>query len=223
MKRLTSLECYNSIFILTEEKNKFDLYNFPDSKTDGISYEKIREEIEKDLGISDITATHLQHDTIDPINIEENKEQVTKRMKNDEFIRILAIYSRYIFQDFESFLRTEIDLAENDIRLVFDDNFSNFITYELQPSIYTCKDLSKALLKFLQPQYERYHSAIDIEFDEISMKTKLIVRSVVIAIRFDEKSFFSTILGFKPQWEYKYYNEYISQKITNLSTTKNYT
>ena len=40
---------------------------------------------------------------------------------------------------------------------------------------------------------------------------------------FDEKLFFSNVLGFTPGWGYKHYNEYISQKIVNLSTTnKNY-
>ena len=48
------------------------------------------------------------------------------------------------------------------------------------------------------------------------MKTKLVVKDGIIAIRFDEISFFSTILGFNPQWDYKHYNEYISQKIVNV-------
>ena len=47
----------------------------------------------------------------------------------------------------------------------------------------------------------------------------MLVRSGIIAIRFDEKSFFSTILGFTPGWDYKHYNQYISQKIVNLSST----
>ena len=51
------------------------------------------------------------------------------------------------------------------------------------------------------------------------MKTKLDVRSGIIAIRFDEKSFFSTILGFTPGWDYKHYNKYTSQKIVNLGNT----
>ena len=51
------------------------------------------------------------------------------------------------------------------------------------------------------------------------MKTKLNVRPGIIAIRFDEKSFFSTILGFTPSWDYKHYNEYIIQKIVNSSNT----
>ena len=31
--------------------------------------------------------------------------------------------------------------------------------------------------------------------------------------------FFSTILGFTPGWDYKHYNQYLSQKIVNLSST----
>ena len=51
------------------------------------------------------------------------------------------------------------------------------------------------------------------------METKLIERDGIIAINFDENSFFSTILGFISCWDYKHYNEYISQKIVNLGST----
>ena len=51
------------------------------------------------------------------------------------------------------------------------------------------------------------------------MKTKLVVRPGIIAIRFDENSFFSTILGFTSGWDYKHYNKYISQTILYLSST----
>ena len=51
------------------------------------------------------------------------------------------------------------------------------------------------------------------------MKCKLLVKPGIIAIRFDEKSFFSTILGFTPHWDSKHYNKYISEKNVNLSTT----
>ena len=60
---------------------------------------------------------------------------------------------------------------------------------------------------------------IDIEYDDITMKTKLVVKFGSIVIRFDGKSFFSTVLGFSPGWDYKHYNEYISQKILNLGST----
>ena len=118
---LTDLEVYNSIFNITEENNKFELYKFPDEKAGGVTYEKVRDEIEKDLDIEDITAADLQDDIIGPIIVEEYKEQVTKRMNDEQYMNILAIYTRSVFQDFESFLRTQIDLVEDDIQLVLDE------------------------------------------------------------------------------------------------------
>ena len=37
---LTDLEVYNSIFNITEENNKIELYKFPDEKAGGVTYEK---------------------------------------------------------------------------------------------------------------------------------------------------------------------------------------
>ena len=216
---LTDLEVYNSIFNITEENNKFELYKFPDDKIGGVTYEKVRDEIEKDLGIEDITATDLQDDIIAPIIIKEYKEQVTKRMNDEQYMNILANYTSSVFQDFESFLRTQIDLVEDDIKLVLDEYNSKFVTYELDPGIYTYKYLSIALYYILQSEYPSSGSEILIRLDDITKKTKLVVRSGIIAIRFDEKSFFSTILGFTPGWDYKHYNQYQSQKIVKLNNT----
>ena len=182
---LTILEEYNSIFNVTEENNKFELYKFPNSKIGGISYEKVWDENEKDLGIRDFTATDLQDYIIGPIIIQEYRKQIRKRIKIDKYLSDLAVYNRSIFQDFVSFLRTAVDLVEDDIRLVLDEYNSNFITSELEPGIYTVKDLPEALLKILQPEYERYDDAIDIVFDDVTMKTELVARPGIIAIRFD--------------------------------------
>ena len=149
---LTILEVYNSIFNITEENNKFELYKFTDSKMGGFSYEKVWDENEKDLGNTDITATDLQHYVIGPIIIQDYIKQIRKRMENDKYLTVLAVYNRSIFQDFESFVGTAVDLVEDDIRLVLDEYNSSFITYELEPGIYTFKDLSEALLKILQPE-----------------------------------------------------------------------
>ena len=118
---LTALEVYNSIFNITEENNKFELYKFPEDKAGGVSYENVRDEIERDLDISDVTATDLQDDIIAPNIIEEYIEQVTKRMKDVGCINIVAGYVSSVFQDFESYFRTEVDLVEDDIKLVSDD------------------------------------------------------------------------------------------------------
>ena len=89
------------------------------------------------MEISDITAADLQDHIIGPIVIEEYREQVTKRMKDEQYMRILSIYTKSVFQNFESSLRTQIDLIEDDVKLVLDEYNSNFITHELEPGIYS--------------------------------------------------------------------------------------
>ena len=82
------------------------------------------------MDIEDITATDLQDDIIGPIIIEEYKKQVRKRMNDEQYMNILARYTSSVFQDFESFLRTQIDLVEDDIKLVLDEYNSSFNTCE---------------------------------------------------------------------------------------------
>ena len=175
--------------------------------------------LKKDLDIEDITAEDLQDDIIGPIIIEEYKKQVTKRMNDEQYMNILAIYTRSVFQDFESFLRTQIDLIEDDVKLVLDAYNSSFITYELEPGVYSYREISEALFYILQSEYPQSGSEILIRLDDVTRKTKLIVNSGIIAVRFDEKSFFSTSLGFTAGWDYKHYNQYLSQKIVNLNST----
>ena len=118
MSGLTNLEVYIFIFNLTDKKNNIELYNFLDSKSGGISYQKVKDEIGKEMEISGITATDLQDEIIGPIFLDDYRKQVTKRMKDDKHMNILSRYTSSKIQDFESFLRTEVDLVENDIRLV---------------------------------------------------------------------------------------------------------
>ena len=73
--------------------------------------------------------------------------------------------------------------------MVLDEFNSGFITYELEPGIYNFKDISEALFNILHPEYRVYNNSVDIEYDDITMKTKLVVRPGIIAIMFDEKSF----------------------------------
>ena len=216
---LTNLEVYNYNFNITEENNKFELYQFPDEKIGGISCTKVRDEIEKDLEFSDITAADLEDDIIAPIIIEEYKVQVTKRMEDVGYMNILSGYPRSVFQDFESYLRTETDLIEDDIRLVLDKYNSSFVTYEIHPGIYTFKDLSEFTFNILPPQYPEASNKIVVEFDDINMKTKLVVNSGIIAVKFDEQSFFNSVLGFTPGLDYKHYSKYTSQKVVNLGST----
>ena len=142
------------------------------------------------MDFSDITATDLEDGILGPKFFKEYREQVTERMKDDKYMNLLAIYVNSIFQVFESFLRREVDLVEDGVKLSLDENNSSFITYELTPCIYTFKDLSEALFKILQSEYPGPRNVFVNKFDVITIKTKLIVRDGTIAIRFDEKSFF---------------------------------
>ena len=216
---LTDLEVYNSISNLTEENTNLQIYKFPDEKAGCVSYEKVRDETETDLDVSGITDIDLQDDSIGPIIIDENTEQVTKRMEDDKYMLIFAIYVDSFYQNFESFLRTEIDLVEIDVRMVLYEINSSFITYHLQPGFYAFKDLSEVIFNILQLEYPSFSREIAIELDDITRKTILVVKLGIVAIRFDEKSIFSTILGLTSGWEFKHYNDYTSQKIVNSSTT----
>ena len=129
---------------------------------------------------SDITPTDIQDDIIGPIFINEYREQVTKRMKDDKKMRISGSYISSIYQDFESFLRTKIDLVEDDIRLVFDEYNSSFVTYELEPGIYTFEDLSEALYNNILSEYPGPSNVIFNKLDDISVKTKLVVKEGII-------------------------------------------
>ena len=73
------------------------------------------------MGTSDITATDLQDEILAPIVIKEFREQVTKRRKDDKYKLVLAMCVDSIFEVIESSLRTEIDLVEDDVRLVLEE------------------------------------------------------------------------------------------------------
>ena len=87
------------------------------------------------MDISDVTHTDLQDEMRAPIIIKKYREQVRKRMEDDQYMHILSLYVSSVFQSFESFLGTEVDLIENDTKLVLDEYNLSFATYELEPGI----------------------------------------------------------------------------------------
>ena len=142
-------------------------------------------------------------------------------------LKILTVQLQ-ISSDMEVVMETRENLNEKDrkrnrssgdIRSDSQRYNSSFITYELHPGIYTFKDTSEAFFNILQPEYQGPNNVIDIEYSDITMKAKLVVKSGIIAIRFDDKSFFSTDVGFTPGLDYKHYNKYTSQKFVNLAST----
>ena len=93
---LASSGVNSSIFNITEEFKKFEFYIFPDSKKGRILYEKVRDEIKKDMEISDFTATDLQDEIIGPIIFEENRREASKEMENDKYIFTTRLYYFFI-------------------------------------------------------------------------------------------------------------------------------
>ena len=66
MRRLTSLEVYNSFLGITEENSKFELYK---NTFDEFSFTKLKDEVAKIGSISVFTPKHLQHEIKRPRNI----------------------------------------------------------------------------------------------------------------------------------------------------------
>ena len=142
---LTNVKLLKSIFNITEGINKFQLCTFPVSKKRFVTYQKFKDEIEKDLDVSDVTATDLQEKITGLILFEEYRKEKSKKNESEKYMNILAGYTSSMFQDFESYLRTLIDLVEDDDRMVLEDYLSTFITYELPPGVYTLEDISEFL------------------------------------------------------------------------------
>ena len=101
---------------------------------------------------------------------------------------------------------------------------ANFVSYDLDPIIYTIEVLQEAV--YLLGDHE---GTLQIEDDDLNKKTKLLLTcfgSTFGTLRFDEKSFFNTLLRFTPYWYYKTTNAihtdssgvYTNDKILNLNT-----
>ena len=142
---------------------------------------------------------------------------------------LLRGYTRSPFRDIESYLRIVDGLDEEDIQLILKQYNSHFITHELTPGIYTIQDISDAVHTF-----SGHSEIIQIEYDDITMKTKIILKYfcgqkkiALGTLSFDERSFFHTLLGFEPYWDYKptksnhvaFPGVYNSDKILYLRTT----
>ena len=211
------LEVYNSIFNTTEENNKFELYR---DTSDKFGFLELKDEIEEILDISHITNEHLDDEVLGPRIIEEFIKLSTEKRNSDGYMILLYGYTRSRFRDFEIYLRIVIGLDEKDIQLILKEYNSHFITYELLPGIYSIQDISDAIYTF-----SVNNESMQVEYDDISMKTKIILKFigeremfVLGTLRFDQTSFFHTLLGFTPYWDYKHSNVYTSDKISNLNS-----
>ena len=223
MLGLTDLEVYNSIFNINTTNNKFELYT---DTFDEFSFDELKYELEEILKLSNITDAHSKDETTGPRIIKAYWELRSERSSTDGYIISIMGYARSPFREFESCLRIVIGLDEDDTRLILKQYNANFVTYELDPGDYPIEDIQESVYSLGD-----HEGTLQTEYDDLNKKNKLLLirfGSTFGALRFDEKSFFHTLLGFTPFWDYKPTNAfhadfpgvYTSDKFLNLITIK---
>ena len=202
MLELVNLEVYNSIFIITEENNKFEIYRDMSNK---FGFLQLKCKLEEILNIPHITDDHLNDEILGPRIIDEYIKLSIEEKNRDGYMVLLFGYSASSFRDFERYLRLVIDLNEKDIQLILKEYNSHFVTYELTPGTYTIKYFSDAIQTF-----SGHEGTIQLDYDDISMRATIVLKFksektmfALGTLRFDNQSFFHTLLGFSPYWDYK--------------------
>ena len=84
----------------------------------GVSYERVGDEKGKYFKLTNFAVMDSPKEIIGPRKIKECRKGVSNTMQNDKYLDLLAGFAGSIFQDLEKYLRTEVDLVEDDIRLV---------------------------------------------------------------------------------------------------------
>ena len=125
---LIDLEVYISVFNITKANNKFELYV---DTFDEFSFEGLKDELEKNLNIPNITDSHLEDETLAPRIIETYWKLTSDKSSHDGYIILLMGHARSPFRDFESYLRIVFGLEEDNIRLILKQYNEKFVTYEL--------------------------------------------------------------------------------------------
>ena len=199
---LVDREVYNSIFNITEENNKFEQYRDTSKK---FGFLELKDELEEILNIPHVSREHLEDEVLGPRIIDDFYKLPNEKKNSDGYLILLLGYAKSPFRDFETYLRIFVGLSEEDIQLILNQNNLHFITFELAPGIHTFKEVSDAIRTFAG-----HNEILQIEYDDVSMKTKFILKYTreklftLGTLRFDKKSFFHSFLGFTPYWDYKH-------------------
>ena len=99
MLGLIDLEVYNSIFNITKENNKFELYA---DTFDEFSFPELKDEIGEILNIPNIRDDHLEDETL-ALRIAETYQKLrSDKSKHDGYTILLTGYANSSFRDFES-------------------------------------------------------------------------------------------------------------------------
>ena len=83
---LVNLEVYNSIFNITEENNKFDIYR---AKDDKFGFLELKDTLEEILNIPHITIEHLDDEILGPRIIDEFIKLSNEKKNSDGYMVLL--------------------------------------------------------------------------------------------------------------------------------------
>ena len=124
MLGLIDLEVYNSIFNITKENNKFELYT---DTFDEFSFMELVDEVGENLGIPNITDAHLEDDELGPQIAKTYSKLRSEKSSTDGYNILLMDYAATPFRDFESYLRIHVGLDEDNIRLILKNTMKNLL------------------------------------------------------------------------------------------------
>ena len=144
---------------------------------------------------------------LDQIKLKFIKNSSIEKSRTDGYYIFLRSYLQSPFRDFESYLRILTGKNEDDIQLIIKQNKSKFKTYRISPGGYTFENLAVVLSRGFGSEFElrgrmrpdnKYDMSDSVLIDDVSLFTKLTLKPDITALKFNDKSFFNTILGFSP-------------------------
>ena len=183
---VSSFECTNSVFIITNENNSFSIIVPGHYETE--SAKKTIDKLNKLLELRSQSG------------IEFHVEQVRKKgviLINDYSLSSLGMFKDEILEDLKNAKFNDLEDMVYRFQLTYDEimgilNLKYIPTkrtrYSLNPGIYEVVDLNNTL-KYILPDNVK----VNVTIDDIRLKSNLKINQTLI---FTEKSFFYTILGF---------------------------
>ena len=106
----------NSVFIITEQIDKFELYTGHFGSDFSIT--ELKDKVAEVLGLSDISTEVLEHEIDGPNIIKTYRKLSTEKSQVDGYYIILLNNMHSSFRDFESYLRILSSLDEIDNQLI---------------------------------------------------------------------------------------------------------
>ena len=189
---VSSFECTNSVFNITNENNSFSIIipGHYQNKTNEKSIDNLNKLLELksiELHVEEVKKRGDKRKIADKefnlSDFDDQKNEIIEELKNAKY------------NDLED-LVYRMRLSYDEIMDILDLNYipTKRTGYSLNPGIYEVIDLNNTL-KYILPDVVK----VNITIDDIRLKSNLKINQT---LRFTEKSFFYTILGFTQSYSY---------------------